>query len=120
MAIRNTLIRIVAVVAGSLLIGGTAFARIPGHSFEPAVQQRGILTQGYEDRRGRYSGLDAEQRQHMRQQMRQHWQQMPPDPRGGYRQPGYTPDNRRPYYHDRQRQDWRQPYGDERRGGGRY
>jgi hypothetical protein len=55
----------------------------------------------------------------MRQQMRQHWQQVPPDPRGGYRQPQYhpAPEGLRPSYQDR-----RQPYGDERRGGdrGRY
>ena len=117
MTILSTLIRFLAVVAGGFVLGGAAYAGIPGHR-APGMQQYGILTQGYQERR-HHSGLDAEQRQQMRQQMRQHWQQVPPDPRGGYRQPEYRPDGRRPSYHDRQRQDWRQPYGDERRGGGR-
>ena len=101
MTIRNTLIRLLAVVAGSLLLGGVAIAGIPGHR-APGVGQLGLLSQGYEER-GRHSGLSPEQRQQMRQQMRQHWQQVPPDPRGGYRQPQYhpAPEGLRPSYQDR-------------------
>lgn len=68
------------------------------------------------------AGLNPEQREQMRQQMRQHWQQTPPDPRGSY-QPRYrytpSPGNLQPTYDDRRGQDWRQPYGDERRGNNR-
>lgn len=96
MTIRTTIVRMLAVTASAWAIGGNAYAEIARFS---AGEQRGwqgdgrnaqVAEQWVEWRAApgrpraeqeRLAGLSPEQRQQMRQQMREHWQQMPQDQR---------------------------------------
>lgn len=62
-----------------------------------SVSVFGVLASAQADERGRWSNLPPEQRQEMRDQMREHWRQMPPERREWARE----------HFHE-QRERWQQ------------